>query len=155
MCEKQYRGWTSSGMPQRHSKYQEHPNFNVMLNDDRCRAVRRIAETTVQYIKLCTMIWGWRRYRQSARWVLSMVTDERQRIHIIVCSLHWLSSSLASSAANVSQQNSNTGWHVGQWLWSGDKRQNVVWKHVSSSTRKKLMVTPSAGKVVYAIFGGQ
>jgi len=34
------------------------------------------------------------------------------------------------------------------------KRQSMVWKHVSSSTPKKLKVTPSAGNVMATVFWG-
>jgi len=42
------------------------------------------------------------------------------------------------------------------WVYNFDpetKRQSMVWKHASSPTPKKLIVIPSAGKVMATVFG--
>jgi len=129
---------------------------NDMLKEDRRLTIQHTAETTdihdTAVYRIVSDDVGMKKV--SACWVPRMLTDEQKQNRVNVRTDLFLS--LASPATNFSRQDSNAVLMQDEtWVHHFDlerKRQNMVWKHATSSTHKKFKVTPSAGKVLATVF---
>jgi len=124
-----------------------------MLKEDRRLTIRHIVDTTDIHATTIYRIVSddFCMKKVSACWVPRMLTDEQKqnRVDVFTDLLCCLQAQPQIFLDRIVMQDET-------WVHHFDletKRQSMVWIHVSSSTPKKLKVTPSAGNVMAAVLG--